>query len=747
MKSTAAVRPASLPLPALLDLCGMAVALYTESPDQPEIIEKLHRARRETASAIVLLGRNNNTAEVNAVIELQRKLAASGAADAVASAEDLSLADQLLGGGPMGLLAAMLLVPASQWPGAPAFKDVPAGLWPAYTAWLFHTPQGFCAVGQAEAHAAHYLRRLQELVAPAETQSESRHVKAALQVFATLNNSIPLYFSEGSLRQHMELRGRLLTAAARVDRRTDFPATPRAGRRLRVGFVNRHFGSQTETYSTLPTFEQLDPTRFDVQLFAHHDRGTDLEKYAASHASGLTVLPEKLEEQLKVLRAAALDVVVFGTNITAVCHEVTRLALHRIAPLQVVNNSSCTTSGLAEIDLYVSGELTETAEAATHFTERLGLLHGPAHAFNYEADRAEPSTQFTRAALGLTDDAVVFVSAANYFKILPEMRATWARLLATVPGSRLLLHPFNPNWSSSYPIKRFRTEMEETLAAHGVAASRLTISTNRFPSRTDVKALLAVGDIYLDTFPFGGVNSLVDPLELGMPIVAWEGGTMRSRMGAALLRQLRLGDLVARDEAAYLALAVQLATEPARREALRERIRPAMAAPLFLDPLAASDLFGSVLERAFDELVSVGPQEFRRSREPVRSGPEVPLQAADRTAHARELLVADRTVRAVDYLLGAVGTDPQDADAWFALAGALCRNNQKPQAVQALDVSLRIDPARIAAWTLLVELAENIGAADMATEARAIVQQLSAAPQPGGEAELELAPPHLRLTA
>jgi protein O-GlcNAc transferase len=746
MKPSTPDRPATLPLPALLDLCGMAVAVYAESPDQPEIIEKLHRARRETASAIMLLGKNN-PAEVNAVIDLQRKLAASGAADAAVPEADLSLADQLLSGGPMGLLAAMLLVPASQWPGAPALKDVPAGLWPAYTAWLFHTPQGFCALGQAESYGAHYLRRLQELVAQADTQPDARHVKAAVQVFVSLNNSIPLYFSTGSLRQHMELRGRLLAAAASADRRADFPATPRAGRRLRVGFVNRHFGSQTETYSTLPTFEQLDPVRFEVQLFAHHDRGSALEKYAAAHAASFTVLPEKLEEQLKVLRAAALDVVVFGTNVTAVCHEVTRLALHRVAPLQVVNNSSCTTSGLTEIDLYVSGDLTETTASSSHFTERLGLLPGPAHAFNYEADRAEPSTQFTRAALGLTDGAMVFVSAANYFKILPEMRTTWARLLAAVPGSHLLLHPFNPNWSSSYPIKRFRAEMDAALAAHGVAASRLTLSTNRFPSRTDVKTLLAVGDVYLDTFPFGGVNSLVDPLELGMPIVAWEGDTMRSRMGAALLRQLGLGDLVARDECAYLALARQLAAEPRRREALREQIGSAMASPLFLDPLAASDLFGSLLERAYDELVTVGPEEFRRRPEPVRAAPGVPLRAADRTAHARELVAAGRTVRAVDYLLAAVATDPQDADAWFALAGALCRNNQKPQAVQALDVSLRIDPARVAAWTLLVELAETIGATDMATEARAIVRQLTAAPQAAPETELDLAPPHLRLTA
>jgi protein O-GlcNAc transferase len=111
-----------------------------------------------------------------------------------------------------------------------------------------------------------------------------------------------------------------------------------------------------------------------------------------------------------MLRDARLDVIVFGTNVTAVFNEVTRLALYRSAPLQVVNNSSCITSGLQHIDLYISGDLTESPEAHAHFSERLGLLPGPAHAFNYEADRQTPTTQWTREMLGVPDDALLLSS-------------------------------------------------------------------------------------------------------------------------------------------------------------------------------------------------------------------------------------------------------------------------------------------------------------------------------------------------
>ena len=740
MKPAPVTAPASLA--QAIASCLSSLATYVESPGSASSLAELRQTLRSVAQLVATLARSRaDTAHLQPVMDLQRKIAASGVFDHVAEAADLALASELARQGPTGLLAAMLLVPAAQWSGAPALKDVPSGLWAAYTAWLFHTPEGFCAVGQVSAYAAHYLRRLQELVALAEAEPRARQVQTALQMFTARNNSIPLYFSAGSLRQHMELRGRLLAAAARVDRRTDFPATPRAGRRLRVGFVSRHFGSQTETYTTLPTFEQLDSTRFDVQLFAHNNRGTHLEKYAAARAASLTGLPAKLEEQLKILRAAALDVVVFGTNVTAVCHEVTLLALHRVAPLQVVNNSSCTTSGLPEIDLYVSGTATEHACAPAHFSERLGLLQGPAHAFNYEADRQAPTSVWNRTALGLPEEAIVFVSAANFYKVIPEMREAWARLLAAVPGSRLLLHPFNPNWSSSYPIKRFCAEFEAVLAAHGVASERLVVSSLRFRSRSDVAELLKVGDLYLDSFPFAGVNSLVDPLEAGVPVITQEGESFRSRMGAALLRNLGLDELIAADGTAYHDLCVRLAGDPSARAALRARITEAMERqPLFLDTLAASDAFGALIELAYDELAAVGRKAFRRETRPILA-PEVAAPAL-RHARGRELLAAGDAARAADLLLSAIQRDERNAALWRDLADALRHSNRIEEAVNCLQTSLKLDPHNAATWLLLADFSLFLSHDER--HAEAMLQHPATAAL---GSELEVGPRHLRITA
>lgn len=718
---------------------------YLQQPDSIELRNQFLTDRRIAAEAISRISRKEtDSAFTHEARALVREVTASGIQDRPVNAEDHALACRLVRKDWQGMLAAMLLVPAWQWTDAPNLVSVPDWLRVDFVDWLFAPPQGFSELGQAELYGTYVLGRLEELLRWVNRGPGADAEFEVLTAFATKSSVIPLYFSKGSLRRHAELRGRLLTRGFAMQGKHDLTAPSRFGRKLRVGMVNRHFGPQTETYTTLPTFEHLDPERFEVILFAHRAGETRLEEHCRKHATDFRLLPDALEEQIEMLRTAALDVVVFGTNITAVFNEVTRLALHRVAPLQVVNNSSCITSGLPEIDLYVSGSLTETAHSPDQFSERLGLLPGPTHAFNYSADREDAQVPCTRADFGIPEDAFVFVSAANYFKIIPEMQHAWAKLLASVPGSCLLLHPFNPNWVSDYPILRFRVEFARVLELNGVDGSRLAVSTLNFPSRTDVKTLLGLGNVYLDTFPFGGVNSLIDPLELALPVVAWEGDTFRSRMGAALLRQLELPHLVAVNRDDYLAIAEKLATDAALRAECGAAIRSRMdRGPVFLDSLAASEAFGDLIETAYDELAEVGREAFRAAREPLVAAParateeldevaiaratlrRCPADAGARHVLGRALLEAGRSNRAVAYLLGALQGEEAKAEVWLDTARALKADGQLNEALQALEAGLRLDQSALEGWVLFAELAHTLGSTEIAREAAGVAQQLA----------------------
>jgi predicted O-linked N-acetylglucosamine transferase (SPINDLY family) len=111
--------------------------------------------------------------------------------------------------------------------------------------------------------------------------------------------------------------------------------------------------------------------------------------------------------------------------------------------------------------------------------------------------------------------------------------------------------------------------------------------------------LLSVADIYLDAFPFSSTTSLIEPLEAGLPVICKQGSTFRSDMGAGILRQLGLPELVADSDASYADLAEHLALDLPERLALKERITAAMGRrPRFLDPVAYGSAMAEVLRTA-----------------------------------------------------------------------------------------------------------------------------------------------------
>lgn len=522
------------------------------------------------------------------------------------SRAQLSVLDEALSGTPdwakgfdyRPVLARMLRGPAHRGTIVVPPENLPTWLLDDYLNYIFAAPQVFVAAGEAEDYHAHLLAWAREIHRRVRTAAAAPVTKLLTTAFATKVNCIPLYSSAANTKEFSRLRASILefvltSNGAAIDAK--LPKRPGGRRKIRVGFLNAHFGAQTETHVTLPALH-LDRAKFEICLFALAANPGPVEDRCRSFADSLTVMPANLREQVKIIRDAALDVLIIGTNITAVTNAVALLASHRLAPLQLATYCSPVTTGMRHIDGYLSGTQMRADGVQEHFTEKLRFCDGPPGCLDYTVEGGGSSRSFTRERLGLAPDEVVFVNAASCFKIVPEMQETWARILQTVPKSRLLLLPFNPNWASQFPVKQFTRTMEDALRRHGVAADRLMLS-EPLPSRADVKALERLADVYLDTFPFSGSLSVIDPLELGLPTAVWQGETPRSRAAAALLRELKLPELIADSEADYVRLAVRLGTDPDWRQAVRARIHAAMAArPIFLDAAEYGRRLGELLE-------------------------------------------------------------------------------------------------------------------------------------------------------
>jgi protein O-GlcNAc transferase len=83
-------------------------------------------------------------------------------------------------------------------------------------------------------------------------------------------------------------------------------------------------------------------------------------------------------------------------------------------------------------------------------------------------------------------------------------------------------------------------------------------------------------DLALDPFPFTGGLTSCEALWMGVPVITWPRQRVVSRQTFALLNQIGLPELAARDGEDYVRLAVALANDPARRAALRAGLRERM---------------------------------------------------------------------------------------------------------------------------------------------------------------------------
>jgi predicted O-linked N-acetylglucosamine transferase (SPINDLY family) len=193
---------------------------------------------------------------------------------------------------------------------------------------------------------------------------------------------------------------------------------------------------------------------------------------------------------------------------------------------------------------------------------------------SYQAnDRRRPAGRrnWSRAELGLPDKGFVFCCFNNTFKILPDMFARWMRILAAVPGSVLWLLEDNPPATAN---------LRAAAQRHGVDPGRIVFA--RRMELDDHLARHRQADLFLDTLPYNAHTTASDALWSGLPVLTLAGRSFAGRVAASLLRAVGLPELVADSAAAYEAMAIRLAHDPATLSALRTRLSAnRMTTPLF----------------------------------------------------------------------------------------------------------------------------------------------------------------------
>jgi predicted O-linked N-acetylglucosamine transferase (SPINDLY family) len=240
------------------------------------------------------------------------------------------------------------------------------------------------------------------------------------------------------------------------------------------------------------------------------------------------------------------------------------------APVQVAWLGYLATTGLASMDYLIADPWTLPPSEDAYFTEKIWRL--PETYICFTAPQVDvPVGELPARSSG----HVTFGSFNNLNKLGDAALALWARVLASVPRSRLFLK------AKQLGNDAVRQSILDRFAAHGIAPARLILE-GFAPSRAEHLGAYQRVDVALDPFPYPGITTSVEGLWMGVPLLTMAGGRFVSRQGVGMLMNAGLPQWIAADEDDYAAKAVAHAADLENLAALRAGLREkVLGSPLF----------------------------------------------------------------------------------------------------------------------------------------------------------------------
>jgi predicted O-linked N-acetylglucosamine transferase (SPINDLY family) len=366
--------------------------------------------------------------------------------------------------------------------------------------------------------------------------------------------------------------------------------------RVRLGFLSSDFFEHATSMLLVEVLENLDRSRFELfaYCFSPNDESALRHRIVGTfdHYTDITTLSHR--DAARTIHADGIDILIDLKGYTKDARS--EILAYRPAPIQVNYLGYPATMGADFVDYLLADAVVAPMAHQPQYSER--IVHLPNSYQPNDRQRKISDEPMTRAEFGLPDDAFVFCSFNNSYKLNAAMFDIWMPLLQSVPNSVLWL--LTPNDLCSDNLRR---EAE----ARGVAPDRLV-----FASRQSIPRHLArhrVADLFLDALPCNAHTTTSDALWAGLPVLTCTGDTFAGRVAASLLKAMNLDELITTSLEEYAQAALTLAHD---KEKLAE-IRLKLAAGRETGPLFDSKRYARNLEQSFEMMIAI-----RKAGEPPR---------------------------------------------------------------------------------------------------------------------------------
>lgn len=346
---------------------------------------------------------------------------------------------------------------------------------------------------------------------------------------------------------------------------------------LRIGYLSSDLNNHSVAYFLEGVLASHDHRQFHITCYADGPIDDDMTVRLRDAADNWRAIAGMTDAVLSThIREDRIDVLIDLAGHTAD----NRLTLfsRRAAPIQVTWIGYPATTGLSEMDYRLTDQRADpVGESDRWHSEK--LLRLPRGFLCYTPPPDCPEVAAEKSA-----GPVIFGSFNNLSKLTPPTIELWARLLNSLPASRLLLK------ARQLADEAVQDTLVDSFGKFGIAPERLQFHS-RTQSRREHLELYSEIDIALDTFPYCGATTTCEALWMGVPVVTLIGARHAGRVGASLLTAANLSNWIASSEDEYVAIATDLA----KNRPLRATLRRNLAQSALTDATSFTETYEQVL--------------------------------------------------------------------------------------------------------------------------------------------------------